>query len=197
MKNIREYEFWSNDYFSLNTHPGNSLSEKVGFSIVSMFFWSAATTIAIGIPLDIFFVSDTVAILSTGLVGAVLGLIAVSMGKFYKGHSLPTSAFDYYHRSDNNWNFPLRASEYFSLPREDRALYPSDIFEVMRDPDLTSRQKHELNENLKALYDGIQAREKQKRLASKRTVDVDGVIEHINTSRESVNIETTTYKELA
>lgn len=151
--------------------------------------------LAFGIPLDLFLLSEGYAILS----GIGLGLAAfygvTNMSRLYAANGLPVSEYKYY--SDIKWDFKTRAKEYFSLGKADRALYPANIMTLVCDPDLTPQQKHTLNKRMRDIYDAIEEREKAKRVLSKRSVDVEHVLEYMDDSRKSVNVETDTYKEFA
>lgn len=198
MKNIREYEFWDNDLFGFMNND-LTIGEAWGFSLLFNTVGAIFGMLALSAPLIASGFGD-ISLVIGAAAGIVISSIIPRLGKVYKGHSL-TWDDDWVdgvgRRVRRVWNFRARAREYFSLPAADRALYPTDIIEAMRDPDLTIQQKHDLNDVLRTLYEDICERERQIRLANKRQVDVSGIIEHVNTSREHIKLETNTYKEWA
>lgn len=194
-KNPREWAVWDNDFFGMMNEP-DIWEDDLGFVI----FAQVLTTIVgamlgmmvIGAPLELIFGMVGSGVFIGLVAGAVLSHVSIRMGKFYKGHSMPVSEpYSYSYTYDLN----ARAKEYFSLPPEDRSLYPHDIINTLRDPDLTEKQLEDLNRSMASIYNGIQEREDEKRLLSKREVDIDSLIEEMNDAKNSVAIETKTYRE--
>lgn len=195
MKNIRECEFWDNDFFGIMNKPPYDAVEWMFINGAVAIFSAIFGMFALGIPLDLFGLGDLGFFL--GMLGAIpVGLTLIRLGKVYKGHSLEND-FDYGIRSHLSWEFRIRAREYFSLPPEDRRLYPDNVIELMRDPDLTSQQKHDLDTSLSSLYADIQERNRQKRLLEKNHVDLSGVMEHIEFNREHIRSDINVYRELS
>lgn len=195
MKNIREYEFWDNSVFgSWRRAEDNgercfiigmtaiiALLPAIGLSAIIdvLLFGGSGVGLAIGMPL-----------------GFILIHLCTRLSRVYKGYGLPTYT-DYSYSGGRAYNFPERAREYFSLPKADRSLYPHNIIEIMRNPDLEFNQRAVLNTKMRGLYAGIQERDKQKRLLTNRDVDIEHILEYMNDSRRGLDSDIETYKEFA
>jgi hypothetical protein len=103
-------------------------------------------------------------------------------------------------RKDSNWRltWDLRheGQYYRTLPKSDKALYPHDILKTITDPDLTEEQCKVLDQKMEKLRYSIEDRNKQRRLAVKKHIDVDSIAQYMDESKASIDIETNTYKEL-
>jgi len=195
MKNIRECEFWDNDFFGVMNKGPFDVADWVFYNGMVALFGAVAGMFLFGIPLDLLGLGDLGFYMGI-ITGILVSMILIRLGKVYKGHSLEED-FDYGVRSTLSWEFRTRAREYFSLPPEDRRLYPDNVIELMRDPDLTSQQKHDLDTSLSNLYADILERDRQKRLLEKRHIDLSGVMAEIESNRRYIKIDTDTYKEFS
>lgn len=116
-----------------------------------------------------------------------------NVGKLHVLHSVPKDNYR------NNYSLRKRATEYLSLGTADRALYPRDIIETIKDPDLTRTQKENLDTHMLRLYKDIKQREAEKarfeRELHRRHIDVDETLAHLEDARESVKAETSVYSD--
>lgn len=188
MKNLREQYWLNNSFFGM-------CEEALEDGEFGLYFWFGGFisvifgTIFFGFPFDMLFFSAGVAI-SLGVALAVTLYFALTnVSRLYKGRGMPSCYGSY--------DFPARVREYFTLSKADRALYPTDILSVLRDPDLSNTQRYALDRQMRGIYLGIQERDKAKRVLAKREVDVDHILEYMKQSQESVAIETNTFKEYA
>lgn len=190
-------EFWANNFFD-----GARVLKEEDMFIYYMMHLVAITLgfflglLVFGFPLS-FFMGDT-GIPIGGVIGIIPALIVPRLGWVYKGRGLPKSGYSYYYDGyRGEYNFPDRAQEYFSLSKEDRRSYPANILELMRDPDLTHEQRAQLDKTMRELYNDIQERNRQRRLVTKRNVDITPYLEHMEDQRPGIKEQTKTYKELA
>jgi hypothetical protein len=96
----------------------------------------------------------------------------------------------------DTWDLRYEGQYFRCLPSEDKALYPYNILKTITDPDLDDAQAKQLDKEMTKLRISIEDRNKQRRLAVKKHLDIADLLESMKEAQASVQIETDTYKEL-
>lgn len=94
-------------------------------------------------------------------------------------------------------NISARMNNYFASSKEERKLYPRDINSIVKNPLLTNKQLHQINEQMIETHQAIlNAREAEARLNAKN-IDISDVLDILKERRASLEIKTNTYNEFA
>lgn len=117
--------------------------------------------------------------------------ILPAVGMLHPLYRAPKSA-----RWRENYDLRYEGNYYRCLPAEDKALYPYNIIKTITDPDLTSEQAKALDTEMENLRNSIEDRNRQRRLAVKKHLDISDYLTSMKEAQASVQIETDTYKEL-
>lgn len=108
--------------------------------------------------------------------------------KLHKGYGLKS----YY-----TGNGPLDyAQKYWSLSEADKALFPSNIIETLKDPHLSDAQERQLLSEMSNVFQSIRERDDALADAKSKEIDVSGVLEEMQRNRKSLDVETSTYREM-
>lgn len=181
--NPRLWSFWDNDFLG-------ALREAVrtgdyGLVPLSILMYTMTFIMILGLP--VFGIFEFFSLPFSGLAFTLAVVIPVSltywMPTIYLGHSMPTSVIR------------VSVKRYLSLSKEDQRLYPKGILDTLRDPDVDSGDKYNLEMSMDRIYRSIQERDRQKRLLDKRHVDVSHLIQYMEDAKRGVDIEINTYKE--
>jgi hypothetical protein len=189
MSNIREWGVWDTAFFTSDPGFHGVMALMVGGTGYALM--CCATVLGPGalnpflmIPLFVLLWLGTAAFV---FLGHKIGVL----------DSLPKSGYTYY--DQRQYNFQARGREYLSLSSADRALYPSNILDLMKNPDLSYDQRVQLDESMSAIYYEIMDRDKAKaelaRQARVQRIDVDDIVQRLADSKESVSVETKTWTE--
>ena len=109
-------------------------------------------------------------------------------GKLHKGYGL---------RSYYTGNGPLDyAQKYWALSKADRTLFPPNIIETLKNPHLTDVQERQVLAEMSKVFESISKRDAALAAAKSKEIDVSGVLDTMARNRESLDIETNTYREL-
>lgn len=122
-------------------------------------------------------------------------IIGPQLGKAHKLYKIPNKN-DYYHRYNNKHHQNLHyARKYLALSKEDRALFPHNILDVLRNPDLDKRQRQLLDSEMQKVFQTINARDAQRKALEAKRVDIESIVEDLRRGQEYAQVEVDTLKE--
>jgi hypothetical protein len=89
------------------------------------------------------------------------------------------------------------ARRYYDLPPKDKANFPSNILDTLRNPHVSDGQKKRIAMEMRDTFNAMTRREEARNALLVRHVDIDHVLESIKEQRKAVESDTETYREYA
>lgn len=176
MRKFRESKFLTYDFFRLTKE-----SRYIGWGfVIFMTFLVTAMAAMLGLLTSLVFVGEpwTMGTALFVVPMAMIGAIIPHLGLLHPANNLEGAA-------------RLLVLKYLDLPKSDRALFPSNLIELLKDDDVDFRAKAALLNEMEESFVSINERNEARR----RRVDITDALEYIRQERQHVEIETKTYKE--
>lgn len=119
--------------------------------------------------------------------GALQGMF--NLGRLHALYGIEDEPYNY--RQSHSLRSNMR--RYYALPKADRREFPSNIETLVRNPDLTAQQKHDLSENLEDTLRAVEKRNEVRNRVARRNIDISDTLAELERARQGVNAETEVY----
>lgn len=171
MRKFRESKFLTYDFFRLTKESRYIGWGFVIFMTLMVAFGGATVGLMVSLMLS---GGEPLVVASLTMIGAIIP----HLGLLHPANNLEGAA-------------RLLVLKYLDLPKSDRALFPSNLIELLKDDDVDFRAKAALLNEMEESFVSINERNEARR----RRVDITDALEYIRQERQHVEIETKTYKE--
>lgn len=168
--------------------PDDSGGDKFFCHFIWTLIAGMAGTTAIGVAVS---VTSNYALWFLMIIPILIAVFAPPLGTKHVLYGLYNDHYLY----DYAPRLRFQAERYLSLSKTDRALYPPNILEIIKDPLLKPKQRAELDKAMNSVYSEICARDAARAELTRRYPNVDDVIAALEDSKQSVAVETQTYRE--
>jgi len=163
----------------------------------SRVFWGMALSLPCIVASSVLATITPWLVMPVIMVFFMLAWVAPTLGKLHPLAKVPKYLPDSrsYGCHDRN---PLHtlAIEYWDLSDEDKRSFPTNIIDVMSNPDLTTTQRHKVVYAMEETFRAINAKDAQKREVVRRDIDISSVLQYMEDQRSGLEIERKTYEEL-